>query len=139
MRADGKKNNITNGDELRLIPEMATCPCGTRLSGQLQESERIGDVRGARLNSIELRTATTIGSQNILKSAKMSSVMPHAYTPDAIRGMLSGRGTPRFSFDVTYGEHRLLSLERLPLLNASCAFVKSVGELDAGKAAYPVR
>jgi hypothetical protein len=63
----------------------------------------------------------------------MSSVMPHAYTPDAIRGMLSGRGTPRFSFDVIYGEHRLLNLERLPLFTASCAFVKSVGELDAEK------
>ena len=39
----------------------------------------------------------------------------------ARRHKIPGRGTRRFSFDVIYGEHRLLRLERLPLSTASCA------------------
>jgi RNA-directed DNA polymerase len=39
----------------------------------------------------------------------------------ARRHKIAGRGTRRFSFEVIYGEQRLLRLERLPLSAAPCA------------------
>jgi hypothetical protein len=52
---NGKKNNIANGDEPRVIPEIATCPWGMCLSDKLSsvplqafQAHLSGYMRGAR-------------------------------------------------------------------------------------------